>query len=320
MARLNCLSARFAQHYYFIDLAANNDHKRNSYNDMERDLLANHTADWLFVSVLQCESLEAKWIPLISKPRNKHQHFLHSAPLFICFSLGSLPKPYNFEVQFPPRNPSEQQTKNLRLTVNKRGVNKEFELDKGAWTVAITSHSTMLLLVRILNLLVCLFFIHTFIISHVTQREYVALRSYVVSLFHPFLKVHCTTLSLYIPVSRQVLVLYFLELFVYRLILRNFFAFLLFIQREKLWKQSGEANFMKKKCCYHSYEKRKKLDKYNKLNKNNWCSNVVIFRSQGYGSSTISLRHSAGGSLTLVLEDSFTYEKRFAMFSEFKRT
>nr|XP_058972202.1 laminin subunit alpha-like isoform X2 [Pocillopora verrucosa] len=59
---------------------------------------------------------------------------------------GSLPKPYNFEVQFPPRNPSEQQTKNLRLTVNKRGVNKEFELDKGAWTVAITSHSTMLLL------------------------------------------------------------------------------------------------------------------------------------------------------------------------------
>lgn len=59
---------------------------------------------------------------------------------------GSLLKPYNFEVQFPPRNPSEQQTKNLRLTVNKRGVNKEFELDKGAWTVAITSHSTMLLL------------------------------------------------------------------------------------------------------------------------------------------------------------------------------
>lgn len=52
MARLNCLSARFAQHYYFIDLAANNDHKRNSYDDMERDLLANHTADWLFVSVL----------------------------------------------------------------------------------------------------------------------------------------------------------------------------------------------------------------------------------------------------------------------------
>lgn len=67
MARLNCLSARFAQHYYFIDLAANNDHKRNSYNDMERDLLANHTADWLFVSVLQCESLEAKWIRFIGK-------------------------------------------------------------------------------------------------------------------------------------------------------------------------------------------------------------------------------------------------------------
>ena len=76
---------------------------------------------------------------------------------------------------------------------------------------------------------------------------------------------------------------------------------------------------MKKKYCYHSYEKRKKLDKYNKLNKNNWCSNVVIFRSQGYGSITISLRHSAGGFLTLVLEDSFTHEKRFAMFSEFKQ-
>lgn len=38
MARLRCLSARFAQHYYFIDLAANNDHKRNSYNNKERDI------------------------------------------------------------------------------------------------------------------------------------------------------------------------------------------------------------------------------------------------------------------------------------------
>ncbi|PFX27901.1 Laminin subunit alpha [Stylophora pistillata] len=62
------------------------------------------------------------------------------------YPRASLLKSYSFEVQFPPRKPSDQRAKNLRLTVNKRGVNREFELDEGAWTVAVTSHSTMLLL------------------------------------------------------------------------------------------------------------------------------------------------------------------------------
>ncbi|KAJ7326565.1 Laminin subunit [Desmophyllum pertusum] len=59
---------------------------------------------------------------------------------------GSKITSHNFEVQFSPPNPSEQQTKNLRTTVNRRGVNREFQLEKGTWTVVITSHNSMLLL------------------------------------------------------------------------------------------------------------------------------------------------------------------------------
>lgn len=66
-----------------------------------------------------------------------------------CSVLGSKITSLNFEVQFSPA--SEQQSKNLRTTVNSGGVKREFQLEKGVWNVIITSHSSMLLLVSWLN-------------------------------------------------------------------------------------------------------------------------------------------------------------------------
>ena len=62
-----------------------------------------------------------------------------------CSVLGSKITSLNFEVQFSPA--SDQQSKNVRTTVNSSGVNREFLLVKGVWNVIITSHSSMLLLV-----------------------------------------------------------------------------------------------------------------------------------------------------------------------------
>ena len=75
-----------------------------------------------------------KLVQLMKMPFLKH-----------CSLLGSKITSLNFEVQFSPA--SDQQSKSLRTTVNSRGTNREFLLEKGVWDVIITSHSSMLLLV-----------------------------------------------------------------------------------------------------------------------------------------------------------------------------
>ena len=63
------------------------------------------------------------------------------------FTQGSKSPSHSFEIQFLTPNPGEQQTKNLRTTANRRGRYIEYVIKRGTWTVVITSHSSMLLLV-----------------------------------------------------------------------------------------------------------------------------------------------------------------------------
>ena len=65
------------------------------------------------------------------------------------FLLGSKISNHTFEVQFSPPKPGAHQTKNLKTTVNRRGLIREFDMKKGAWNIIITSHSSMLLLVSL---------------------------------------------------------------------------------------------------------------------------------------------------------------------------
>ena len=76
--------------------------------------------------------------------------FINASRKILCFFLateGSANASYVIEAQFSPPKPSEDQTKNLRTTINTRGRNIELEMGQGTWTVVITSRSSILLLV-----------------------------------------------------------------------------------------------------------------------------------------------------------------------------
>ena len=69
--------------------------------------------------------------------------------LYFLDTPGAKSLTYGFEVQFS--SPSGQQTKNMLLAFSEGGFARDFLMEEGSWRVAITSHSSIILLVSLLR-------------------------------------------------------------------------------------------------------------------------------------------------------------------------